>query len=80
MMEFAVSVKEGQDLSTLYWLPKLHKRSYKALLIANLSSCTVTELFKLLTSSSCLTATRIHVIIKCCDKVCERSSRICFGL
>ena len=29
--EFAVSVKEGQDkLSTLYWLPKLHKRPFRA--------------------------------------------------
>ena len=34
--EFAVSVNEGRDkLPTLYWLPKLHKRPYKARFIAN---------------------------------------------
>ena len=46
--EFVVSVKEGQDkLHTLYWLPKLHERPYKARFIANSSSCTITELSKL---------------------------------
>ena len=38
----------------LNWLPKLHKKPYKARFIANSSSCTTTELSKLLTS--CLTA------------------------
>ena len=53
--EFAVSIKEKQDrLPTLYWLPKLHKRPYKARFIAN--SCTTTVLSKLLTS--CLTAVK----------------------
>ena len=53
--KFAVCVTEGQDkLPTLYWLPKLHKRPYKARFIANSSSCTTTELSKILTS--CLTA------------------------
>ena len=53
--KFAVSIKEKQDrLPTLYWLPKLHKRPYKARFIANSSSCTTTILSKLLTS--CLTA------------------------
>ena len=53
--KFAVDVKERQDrLPTTYWLPKLHKRPYKARFIANSSSCTTTELSKLLTS--CLTA------------------------
>ena len=47
--EFAVSVKEDQDnLPTLYWLLKLHKRPYKARFIANQSSCITTELSKLL--------------------------------
>ena len=36
--------------SLLYWLPKLHKRPYKARVIANSSSCTATILSKLLTS------------------------------
>ena len=53
--KFAVDVKERQDrLPTMYWLPKLHKRPYKARFIANSNSCTTTELSKLLTS--CLTA------------------------
>ena len=48
--KFAVSMKEKQDrLPTLYWLPKLHKRPYKARFIANSSSCTTTVLSKLLT-------------------------------
>ena len=74
--EFAVKVKEGQDkLPTLYWLPKLHKRPYKARFIANSSSCTTTELSRFLTS--CLTAIRKHVI-KYCDKVYERSGKNLF--
>ena len=44
--KFAMSIKEKQDrLPTLYWLPKLHKRPYKARFIANSSSCTTTVLF-----------------------------------
>ena len=54
---FAVSIKEKQDrLPTLYWLPKLHKRPYKARFIANSSSCTTTVVSKLLTL--CLTAVK----------------------
>ena len=54
-LKFSVCVKERQDrLPTMYWLPKLHKRPYKARFFANSSSCTTTELSKLLTS--CLTA------------------------
>ena len=38
--KFSVCVKERQDrLPTMYWLPKLHKRPYKARFIANSSSC-----------------------------------------
>ena len=45
--KFAVNVKERQDkLPTMHWLPKLHKRPYKARIIANSSSCTTTELSK----------------------------------
>ena len=59
--KFAVDVKERQDrLSTMYWLPKLHKIPYKSRFIANFSSCTTTELSKLLTS--CLTAIKAKVI------------------
>ena len=70
-LHFGVKAKENQDkVPTLYWLPKLHKKPYKARFIANSSSCTTTELSKLLTS--CLTAVKKHVI-KYCEKVYERS-------
>ena len=59
----------------MYWLPKLHKIPYKARFIANSSSCTTTELSKLLTS--CLTAIKKHVI-KYCEKVYERSGKNLF--
>ena len=52
----------------MYWLPKLHKRPYKARFIANSSSCTTTELSKLLTS--CLTTIKSHVI-RYCETVYE---------
>ena len=73
---FAVSVNEDQErLPTFYWLPKLHKKPYKARFIANSSSCTTTELSKLLTS--CLTTIKNHVI-KYCEKVYERSGKNLF--
>ena len=75
-LKFSICVKESQDrLPTRYWLPKLHKRPYKARFIANSSSCTTTELSKLLTS--CLTAVKNHVI-RYCEKVYERSGKILF--
>ena len=59
--KFAVSIKEKQyRLPTLYWLPKHHKRPYKARFIANSSLCTTIVLSKLLTS--CLTAVKKHWI------------------
>ena len=65
-----MSIKEKQDrLPTLYWLPKLHKRHYKARFIANSSSCTTTYLSILLTS--CLTAFKKHWI-RYYDTVYER--------
>ena len=46
--KFAVSIEEKQDrLPTLYWFPKLHKRSYEARFIATSSSCTTIVLSKL---------------------------------
>ena len=75
-LHFGVKAKENQDkVPTLYWLPKLHKKSYKARFIANSISCTTTELSKLLTS--CLTAVEKHVI-KYCEKVYERSGKNLF--
>ena len=68
---FAVDVEECQDRRpTMYWLPKHHNRPYKARCIASSSSCTTTELSKLLTS--CLTAIKAKVI-KYCETVYERS-------
>ena len=72
-VKFYVCVSEGQDkLPTMYWLPKLHKRPYKARFIANSSSCTTTEFSKLLTS--CLTAIKSH-IIRYCGTVYETSNK-----
>ena len=71
--KFDVSIKEGPErLPTIYWLPKLHKRPYRARFIAKSSSCTTTELSKLLTS--CITAIKNH-LIKYCEKVYERSGK-----
>ena len=73
---FAHYPEKRQDrLPTMYWLPKLHKTPYKARFIANSSSCTTTELSKLLTS--CLTAVKNHVI-RYCEKVYERSGKNLF--
>ena len=66
-----VDIENKQDkLPTMYWIPKLHKNPYKARFIANSSSCTTTNLSKLLTS--CLTAIKDHAI-KYCNKVYEKS-------
>ena len=74
--KFAVDVGERQDrLPTMYWLPKLHKRPYRAVFVANSSSCTTAELSKLLTS--CLTAIKAGVI-KYCETVYERSRKNMF--
>ena len=76
-VKFSVCVNEGQDkLPTMYWLPKLHKRTYKARFMENSSSCTTTELSKLLTS--CLTAIKSHVI-RYCETVYEIQIKIGFG-
>ena len=56
----------------MYWLPKLHKRPYKARFIANSSSFTTTEISKLLTS--CLIDIKAKVI-KYCETVYERSGK-----
>ena len=65
---FGVKAKENQDkVPMLYWLPKLHKKPYKARFIANSSSFTTTELSKLLTS--CLTAVKKHIIKYCLSKL-----------
>ena len=74
--DLGLSLDEDQErLPTFYWIPKLHKQPYKSRFIANSSSCTTTELSKLLTS--CLTTIKNHVI-KYCEKVYERSSKNLF--
>ena len=71
--EFGVFVDEDDSkLSTIYWLPKLHKRPYKSRIIANSSSCTTSELSFLLTP--CFTAIKNHVI-KYCTTVYERNGK-----
>ena len=73
-----VVITESQEkLPTFNWLPKLHKRPYKARFIANSSSCTTTSLSKVLTS--CLTAIKNHWI-KYCEKTYERGGINYFGL
>ena len=59
----------------MHWLPKFHKRPYKARFVANSSSCTTTELSKLFTS--CLTAIKAKVI-KYRETVYERSGKNMF--
>ena len=59
----------------MYWFPKLHRIPYKARFIANSSSCTTTEVSKLLTS--CLSAIKAKVI-KYCKTVYERSGKNMF--
>ena len=73
--KFAVYVKERQDKLPMMYC--FHKRSYKARFIANSSSCTTTELSKLLTS--CLTAVKSRAI-RNYETVYERSRKKCFGL
>ena len=71
-----MGIKENQEtLPMLYWLPKRHKRPYKTRFIANPSSCTTTELSKMLTS--CLTVVKNH-LIKYCETVYEREGKNLF--
>ena len=67
-LKFSVCVKESQDR-----LPTTKDRITQ--FISNSSSCTTTELSKLLTS--CLTAVKNH-IIRYCEKVYERSGKNLF--
>ena len=75
---FGVRTKENQDkVPMLYWLPKLHKKSYKARFIANSSSCTKTELSKLLTS--CLTTVK-NMLSNIVKRYMRDQVKIYFGL
>lgn len=59
----------------MYWIPKLHKQPYGARFIANSSSCSTTNISKLLTS--CLTAIKSHVK-RYCDKAYENTGKHLF--
>ena len=64
-LHFGVKAKENQDkVHTLYWLPKLHRKPYKARFIVNSSSCTTTELSKLLTSRLTAVKNMLSSIVK----------------
>ena len=72
-LQFSVCVKERQDrLPTMYWLPTLHKRPYKARFIANSTELSDSKLL-----TSCLTAVKTHVV-RYCEKVYERSGQNLF--
>ena len=59
----------------MYWLPRHHKRPYKARFIANSSSCTTTERSKLFTSG--FSAVKNHDL-RYYEKVYERSGKNLF--
>jgi hypothetical protein len=59
----------------MYWIPKLHKNPYKSRFIANSSSCTTTQISKLLTSI--LTTVKEHVQ-RYCEKTYETSGKDMF--
>ena len=78
-LHFGVKAKENQDkVPTLYWLPKLHKKPYKARFIANSSFCTTTELSKLLTS--CLTAVFKNMLSNIVKRYMRDPVKTYFGL
>ena len=73
-----VSVNEDQEqLPTFYWLPKLYNKTYKARFIANSSSCTTTELSKMLTS--CLTTIEKNMLLNIVKKSMKGPVKLCFG-
>ena len=75
-LHFGVKAKENRDrVPALCWLPRLHKKPYKAGFVANSSSCTTAGLSELLTS--CLAAVGGHVV-GCCGRVCGRSGKNLF--
>ena len=62
--EFKIKLTDEEEkLPQMYWIPKLHKKPYKARFIAGSSSCTTTRLSKLITS--CLKLVKSHCISYC---------------
>ena len=77
-LHFGVKAIENQDwVPILYGLPKLHKNPYKTRFIANSSSCTTTELSKLL--ASCLTAVKA-MLSRTVKRYMRGPVKIYFGL
>ena len=77
-LHFGVEAKENQDkVPKLYWLPKLHRKPYKARFIADSSSSTTTELSKLLTS--CLTAVK-KLLLRTLKRYMRDQVKTYFGL
>ena len=73
--KFAVRIKEDQDrLPTIYWLPKLHKRAYKARFISNTTLVLVLLLnFKIINA---MPHCYKNNLIKYCETDYESSSKI----
>ena len=62
--EFKIKLTDEEErLPQMCWIPKLHKKPYKARFIAGFSSCTTTRLSKLITS--CLKLYKSHCISNC---------------
>ena len=62
--EFKIKLTDEEEkLPQMYWIPKLHKKPYKARFIAGSSTCTTTRLSKLITS--CLKLVKSHCISYC---------------
>ena len=62
--EFKIKLTDEEEkLPQMYWIPKLHKKPYKARFIAGSSSYTTTRLFKLITS--CFKLVKSHCISYC---------------
>ena len=70
-----MGIKENQELPTIYWSPKLHKRPYNACFVSNSSSCTTAELSKPLISRP--TSVKNH-FIKYCENTYEKEGKDLF--
>ena len=71
MTNLNITTKDDlNDLPSLYWIPKLHKKPYKARFIAGSSKCSTTALSKILTSVLCTIKQGLRAY---CDVVFSRS-------
>ena len=58
------------NLNTMYWIPKLHEKPFKARFISNYRSCTTINISTLMTS--CLSKIKDHFELYC-DKAYQNS-------